>query len=170
MSALKAKLEQVVNVVIVVVGIVFVCNFALGMYDRYHQPSLPYTVKAGDRIADTSALHLTNGPHTLVLVTSSHCHFCTESMEFYQALVSKARDAGVQVLAATAESPEVNREYLHSHGVLPDDVASLEKTGLRAPRTPTLVLIRSDGTVENSWRGKLDEVGQKTVMAAVMQK
>src|SRR5688572_11531246 len=59
--------------------------------------------KEGDKISDTSDLKLSSADRTLVLVTTSSCRFCTDSMAFYRRLTDVARQRKIAVVGVTGE-------------------------------------------------------------------
>jgi hypothetical protein len=79
---------------------------------------------AGSYIEDTPDLGLKMARQTLVIVTSSTCHFCSSSMPFYRRLSRAAQGAGTRVVAVTVEDPTINRAYLLSNNVRFDNVVS----------------------------------------------
>jgi thiol-disulfide isomerase/thioredoxin len=121
----------------------------------------------GDRIADTSQLSLEQAEITVLIGTASTCPFCTESMPFYQRLASETARRGIRLVAYTQEDAAVNRHYLSLHGIQPDDVVSAYANGIRLPATPHLVVVRRDGSVIDSWIGRLDRRAEAEVMDAI---
>jgi hypothetical protein len=129
------------------------------------QPTSAY--RPGSTIDDTADLGLGKARRTLLLVTASTCHFCTASMPFYRRLIPVARSHDVRIVAVTAEEPTVNQVYLASNGVEIDAVASSVKNHVNVYSTPTLLLLRDDGSVIASWRGKLSIRQEDEVLIAV---
>jgi hypothetical protein len=115
---------------------------------------------------DRSALGLTKGRPALVLVTSSQCHFCRESLPFYREIVPRARRMGLRILAVTREDPTLNAAYLAEAGVAVDDVISDDRGGIPIDGTPTLVMVPSEG-VARLWLGKLSSTGESEVEKAL---
>jgi hypothetical protein len=132
---------------------------------RKKEPLVLY--KVGDRVKDTAELALASAPRTLVLITASTCHFCTESMEFYKTLVGTARSTEVQVLGATFEDVEVNRKYLSGRGIAIQRVISADSNSLHRTGTPALLLLSKSGAVEKWWLGKLQPAQEAEVIAAI---
>jgi hypothetical protein len=103
---------------------------------------------------------------TVVLVVSSNCHFCSESMPFYRKLagVNSASAHEMEMIAIDPENPAEGREYLSGNGV---PVAAIISKPLRAMgfmATPTLVLLDKLGRVTHAWVGELNAHGQKEVL------
>jgi hypothetical protein len=159
-------LERVSNVAVIVACAAFTAHYGFDFYRRQavHRPT---TAKAGDVLRDNTELGFKRARLTLLLVTRSGCHFCSESMPFYQRVVEASGAAGVRLVAATAEDVSANQAYLLEHGLRIESVVSTVKNEVQAPATPTLLLIRNDGRVVNSWVGKLSEAQEKEVLKTI---
>jgi hypothetical protein len=125
--------------------------------------SVPYGLKAGDTIKLPKPIS-SSARYTLVMYVRSTCHFCTESMSFYQGLSQEhAAGAKWKWVVAAAEPVAAARAYLASHKVVPDDVLSVEP----GVPTPTLVLVDQNGIIKKVWMGALDQLGQEEVRGAL---
>lgn len=159
------KLETIVNILVLVTCIVITVHFVSDMFTKNNAPRPPY--KAGDKLVDTPDFGFHQAHQTLILFESSRCHFCAASMAFYTTVREAARKVGTRVIALTPEDIAANRTYLESQGVRPDAVASLAANRLAVRATPTLILVRRDGTVIRSWVGKLTPKGESEVIASL---
>jgi len=89
-------------------------------------------------------------------------------MPFYKQTADLARRAGARIVAVTAEPVQVNRAFLESHGIAVDAALSQSDSGIQVSHLPTLILVRSDGTVVNSWVGQIrDTAVQKSVLKSL---
>jgi hypothetical protein len=116
---------------------------------------------------DTRELAIGSAKRTVLLVTSSRCHFCEESMPYYGKLVEAARRAGTRVIALSSEPTSDNRAFFAAHGVPIDAAASAPENGIFVRGTLTVIVIRQDGAVLGSWTGMLSApVGDKVLQMA----
>ncbi len=94
-----------------------------------------------------------NGP-TLVLVLSTHCHFCTESAPFFRQM-RQSIGKEVKFVGVLPQPVAESQSYLNGEGVQLDEVKqiSLDKAGVTG--TPTMLLVNSHGIVTQTWVGKL---------------
>jgi len=151
------------------VGIIAACGAVFGFQLLHQLQPLPRStavLEPGERVKGVEGLQ--ESGKTLILITASTCHFCTESMTFYRKLSSLARSRGTRLVGVSWESPERNRAYLTSHGVDVDEIVSASKTSIGIRGTPTVILVNSRGVVLNSWPGKLDEPTETEVLNAAM--
>jgi hypothetical protein len=82
-------------------------------------------------------------------------------------MLDAANRSGVRLVGATSEEPSANETYLASNQILAKAIVSIEKSELRVSATPTLILVRSDGRVVNSWVGQLPEAQEREVLKAM---
>lgn len=155
MNSLYRKVELISNVAIIVValllGAVLVKQYILGSPGRAEVK----TVAAGTKISlpdvswDTSR-------QTLLIVLSRGCHFCSESVPFYQRLAEEVKSRGdVRLLAVLPQPPAEGQKYLADLGVPLKDVKQAELSSIQVAGTPTLILVDSKGVVTDAWVGKL---------------
>jgi len=149
------------------IGIIVLCGWILwsGLSDRSKaMPALTTPISAGQTIASVGALGVGKAPKTLIVFTSSECHFCIESLPFYRRLAQAVKGSGVRLVAVSWEDPERNKAFLASGGVTVDAAVSLAEAHLALSGTPTLILVRHDGKTINTWPGWLDARGEEDVL------
>jgi hypothetical protein len=137
------------------------------LHRHFVESRAPSPYQVGERLKDTPGLALSRAGRTLIIMTASTCHFCDDSMPFMRKLTGLAEQVGTRVVGVSVEDQATNGAYLRGHGVSVDAVIPLKDNGLRAQPTPTLLLVRKDGTVISAWRGKLDNAGEQKVFSAI---
>jgi hypothetical protein len=80
---MRAKLEAVANAAVILMAFA-VGYVALARYAAANHA--PRSVAAGDRLARVPGLDWNQHEHTLVLALNTGCHFCEQSVPFYQRL------------------------------------------------------------------------------------
>jgi hypothetical protein len=109
---------------------------------------------------------------TVLVVVSSRCRFCEDSMGFYARLAETAGKSRGQVrLVFTAiESEATTVAFLNAHGVLSQGVVAMPST-LQITATPTLFVIRKvstdTGEVKAGWIGQLDAAQERQAVEAI---
>lgn len=98
---------------------------------------------------------------TLVLILSKTCHYCTESVPFYQRLM---KDGNTQVVAVTSQTVSEGREYLKNIGLTTGEVRQGNPGSIGVVGAPTLVLVNNEGIVINVWSGKLSPEQEEEVL------
>lgn len=154
---MKAKLEAIANIAVIFVALA-VGYVVLGRYvAAYRTPRL---VAAGDRLAKIPGLDWRQHRHTLVLVLNTGCHFCEQSVPFYQKLAETQGPAGndLEIIAAFPNAANMVGEFMTRANLRIRSVAEVPLEKLRVNATPTLILVDRSGQVERSWVGMLTTV------------
>lgn len=102
---------------------------------------------------------------TVVLALSDKCRYCSESGPFYQRLardLSKRSD--IRLVAVFPQEPGAGKKYLEDLGVPVGQVIQAPLDSLQVRGTPTLVLVDKNGTVTQSWIGKLSPERETEVL------
>jgi len=164
---MAGRLEVVANIAVILACSVFGVHYGADLYNRVHAAPPPSTYKVGDMIKDTPDLSLSHAGMTMLLVTRSSCHFCSASMPFYRRMAEAALQSGVRLVGATSEELDANRSYLSSNHIPTESVVSIEGNQIKASATPTLILVRRNGRVVNSWVGQLKEAREEEVLKTI---
>jgi thiol-disulfide isomerase/thioredoxin len=177
------KLETLANVAVLITSVVL-CSVLVKKY--FFSPTKPEapveaveskspassalrrsSIQAGTKIS-LPGIDWTKSTRTVVLALSTTCHFCSESAHFYQKL-QQEKPNGVRLVAVFAQPVEDSRDYLNKLGVSVSDLvqSSLGSVGVSA--TPTLLLIDNEGSITESWMGKLSDSEAAKVFAQIHQ-
>jgi thiol-disulfide isomerase/thioredoxin len=151
---MKAKLEAIANVAVIVVALA-VGYVVLGRYVSARHA--PRSVAAGDRLGKIPGVDWHQHDHTLVLVLNTGCHFCEQSVPFYQKLAETQGPAGndLEIIAAFPNDANMVGEFMTRANLRIRSVAEVTLDELRVVATPTLILVNRDGRVERTWVGAL---------------
>jgi len=165
----KSGLDVAANVAIlcvcILIGVIGVKKFLLS--DPHSANDMP---KRGSQI-ELSGVNWGRTERTLVLVLSTHCHFCNDSIDFYRRLTPAAAAAKVPVVAVFPQSVDEARAYWSNQN-LPltgVDFSKVPAEGLPISGTPTLILVDRKGVVLRAWAGKQPASGEAEIIHAVQQ-
>ncbi len=150
----EKKLEAIANVTVIVVALA-VGYVVLGRYVAAYRT--PRSVAAGDRLAKIPGLDWNQHQHTLVLVLNTGCHFCEQSVPFYQRLADMQTTGGddLEIVAVFPNDGEMVRQFMTKDNLRIRSLAAVPLEKLRVSPTPTLILVDNKGRVERSWIGLL---------------
>jgi thioredoxin-related protein len=162
----STNLEKATNIAIIVACIVLVGNLARNYYLSYKPNPSPAPEIAKGTVVKLPGSVPTNPQPTLVLALSKHCHFCQESVGFYQKLTALKNSSshGLRMVAVLPEKQEEAEGYLKEQGIGVDEVISMPVSKLGVRGTPTLLLLDSQNKLEELWIGKLDDSQESQVM------
>lgn len=158
MKNVHQKIQTLSNVAIIIVALLF----GLVLVNRYLLPSAPKpsvaesnSIKAGMKLP-LSAVDWSKSDKTLLIVLSTNCRYCTESTPFYQKLTQqKAGRNDVKLVAVMPQSVSEAQRYLGEHKVSVDEIKQANLDDVYVKGTPTLIVVDRDGSVVESWMGKL---------------
>lgn len=110
---------------------------------------------------------LTDRELTVVLVLSTNCRYCDESIPFYTKLSSiRGKSSGIRFVALFPQSSAAGKEYLQRNGIMTDKVISTRLADVGVRGTPALLLVES-AKVQQVWLGRLPRSGQEDVLSTL---
>lgn len=175
------KIEALANVAVIAVsllaGLILVRNYLLPARWRNAPPASPAAIdtssnrKKPDRLQPGSSVKVEGiewqqSEQTLVLALSTSCHFCSESAPLYQK-IARERGNGTRIIAVFPQDTGNSAEYLHRLAVNVDQVVQAPLGSIGVSGTPTLILINRNGSVLDSWIGKLPAVEESKLMSRI---
>jgi hypothetical protein len=137
-------------------------------------PPVPSTYERGEHIVGLRDVDFRQAPQTLLVVMRKDCHYCEESVPFYQGLFGNIRDdvnKRTQVIAVTVDDKVTADAYFAGNNLQFDRIVSVsqqEMRRLKLPVTPILILANDAGVVSSTWVGKLGSDGEKEVREKVL--
>jgi|SRR6185369_483974 len=172
MSNLHKRIELLSNIAIIIVAILL----GLVVVNRYLLPSSPKSETAANRgIKPGTKLTITDvdwskADRTLLIVLSTNCRYCTESVPFYQRLARENMGHDeVRVTAVFPQSIAEAQKYLADHAISVDDVRQSTPDATYVKATPTLIMVDRAGSVIESWIGKLPTEKEADVMKRFLE-
>ncbi len=151
---MKAKIEAIANVTVIVVALAMGAVVLTRYATSYRTPR---TVAAGDHLAGLPGLDWSRHRKTLLLVLNTGCRYCQDSAPFYQKLAQARhpnRDT-LEIVAVFPNEAEKVREFAAREGLPIPSLPGMPLEKLRVDATPTLILVNSEGRVERAWIGIL---------------
>lgn len=130
---------------------------------------VPPALKVGDVLPSAGQFNPARSGATLVLVLSTECQFCTDSMPFYSRLtqMQAVRNGRLHVSVASLQAEDAMRGHLDGHGVKVPTIVRIVDTALRISATPTLFLVGADGHIASIWNGRLRPDQEKELQEAI---
>lgn len=141
-------LERVANVAVILAVAVFLTLVIRGEFFR-HAPAPSHEPSAlVGKTLRLPGLHFPAQRDTLLLVVSTSCHFCNESLPFYRQLTAQLQGK-VDTVAVLAQTKTEAEAWLQGAGLSQVQIVSapLESVGVYA--TPTLLLLDRTAKVQS---------------------
>jgi thioredoxin-related protein len=163
---MRTKIEAAANLIVILLAVVVGSVF---LKDRFSAP-LPQgnEVKAGDRLTRLDGWDWAAHDRTLVMILRKGCHFCEDSVPFYQRLLAEQKRDGssAAIVAAFPDAADAVKEVVQSERLGVQALAGVPLERLKVSGTPTLLLVDRNGTVLNAWMGMLSPRQELEVMRA----
>lgn len=150
----ETKVEAIANVTVILMALAVGC----AVLTRYVESSRPpRMVATGDHLARLPGLDWNQHRRTLLLVLNTGCHFCQDSVPFYQQLAQAQHldPVALEVVAVFPNEAGMVREFTAHEGLTIRSVPEVRLENLRVNATPTLLLVNNEGRVERLWVGIL---------------
>jgi hypothetical protein len=101
----------------------------------------------------------------LVLVLSTRCKFCTDSMPFYRRIAAASTGrSDIELISLFPQDPTTAAEYLKQNGLALHRVVQVSLDALKVRCTPTLLLVDNAGILVDRWRGRLSSDQEREVL------
>jgi len=159
------RLEGVANIAVIVAAFVFVAVVVRSEFTK--RGTAPPSDLIGRRI-ELPGIQFPKSNKSLVIVVSTVCHFCKESLPFYRDLSIQLRGK-MDVIAVLPEPQPEAQAFIREADISAAQTVSASLNSIGVSGTPTLLLLDKDGTVERVWLGKLDAKRRQEVLSVVSQ-
>jgi peroxiredoxin len=151
--AARVTVDRVLNVLLLVAVV-----YGIAAVRPTSQPK-PTTYQSGETVSAITGVPYAAAKRTAVLFIRSTCHYCTESMPFYQDLMK----GGARLVAISGEPQESLNAYLDEHGLSIESATVERASWPKLTGTPTLLIVDDTGRVVKSWIGLLSAPDQQAV-------
>jgi rhodanese-related sulfurtransferase len=150
----KSRFEPLLDLALIIVAVAFLASL-IARYVKKEATDSPLKppLEIGTRL-ELPGVEWGQSDATLLLVLSTKCTFCAESMPFYKRIVQETGPR-TRLIALLPQNTSDARQYLQDNGVTIDDVRQLSPGTVGVSGVPTLILTDSQGAVRDFWFGKL---------------
>ncbi|MEJ7622669.1 MAG: hypothetical protein WKF34_01630 [Pyrinomonadaceae bacterium] len=100
----------------------------------------------------------------ILLVLSTACKYCTESLPFYKKL-SESKAGDTRLIVAFAQDRNEAAQYLATKQVAVDEILEAPPNQFNVRGTPTLLVVDGQGIVQEVWAGKLPPEKENEILA-----
>lgn len=172
-SLTRKKLRDILDVTTNIVVVLFAV-VAIGVLVKHYfapQSARPTVdVTKGSVLPAIAGVDYKQSPRTLILALNVDCRYCTRSVPFYNSLAEAwQQNAGhINILAAFInKDAALVKSYAEEKQLSVPAIAGVDLDKLGVHMTPTLILVDNSGKVLESWRGELQQDGEREVFAAL---
>lgn len=172
MSGLTRRLEFVTNIAILItccmLGWLFVSHRQYWLHGT-SAPSVPDL--KGQILPAIPNVDWPSHHSTLVVAIRLGCHFCEDSLPFYQKLstLQQSQKLKAYPVVVMPDPRPSGSQLLNTHSVFLNAAFSQPLATLHVSATPTLLLVNEHGQVDRSWVGELTPAQQRDVLAVLQR-
>jgi hypothetical protein len=130
-------------------------------------PQAATALRIGDRIARLKGLEPDKAERTVLLVLSSRCGVCTDSMPYYRSLAARLPRPTIRLVAAGWQHEDELAGYLRENGLKPDGVVRADAQSLPIAVTPAIVVLDRDGIVRELVLGRLSSADGEDLLRRI---
>jgi len=164
-STLVKKIEIFTNIAIILVALILSVVLVKKFFftdDAANQPKK--NIAVGEKV-DFQQINWDSNKNTLLLVLSKDCHFCSESVPFYQKINQEfSQNPAIKIAAVFPQDTQTAQEYLKSNRLDITQVYQANPPALGVGGTPTMLLVNQTGQVVETWFGQLSPDEEQKVL------
>ncbi len=170
MNKVRTYVEATSNLAIIVVALLL-GGALITRYLSYPSPmpTQPSSeIKRGTQLP-LSKIDWSRSEKSLVMVLSTTCKYCTESSDFYKRLTENTPALSrLRTIAVFPQKVGESAAFLKERSIQVSLILEAEPSEFSVRGTPTLLLVNNDGTVLDSWVGKLSVEKEQEVMTRML--
>ena len=136
-------LDKIANIAVIVGAVVFVVLAIRGDFGFRKVPPSPSGNLVG-KLVSLPGTHLPANQNSLLLVVSTNCHFCKDSLPFYKQLTQRTQGL-VNVVGVLPQPQSEGQKFLQDAGIKTDGVVSASPDTIGVRGTPTVLLVDGNG-------------------------
>ena len=164
------RTDRFANLAVIVMCVVIAAVGAKQLLPtKASRPAKPNPYVVGEKTPFVEA-NFGESDKTVLLVVSSTCRFCTESLPFYRGLIAEVHksERSVRAVVASLDPPDRAQAYVSENGLVGAGLIRMPADAwVRIQATPTVLVLDREGIVKGSWVGKLQPEQEKEVPASL---
>jgi hypothetical protein len=155
------------NVAILIIALLMLFAFSYNFIASHGQHAAQSKRFVNEPAPHVDGVDYARRAKTLVLAVSTRCHFCLDSVPFYQSLPGAVGTKDVQIIAVFPNSKQDVDEFLRLHKLGLPSLANSDFARLGIHSTPTALLVNGRGIVIDSWIGELSPAQQTQLIREI---
>ncbi len=166
---IKELLELVTNVAVLLAATAVLGALTWGYFMHKSSPSLEEGFQRGQILAAPPQVDYSGAAQTLLIAMNTNCHFCTESIPFYNELTKsqQARSTTTRIIALFPNEANEVKHYLQQNHLQMEIATRVNFRALNVNGTPTVILVDKHGKIIDFWTGKLSNEIEQQVISAI---
>ena len=166
-----SKLERATYICLITVSLVSLVLLVENRFFGSTPPGQPgEETLVGKREANLPEALWTGSSKNVVLLLSTRCRFCAESIPLYRELSQARKQApggGFSLLVASFDPPSRMQNYLDQENVSVDNVFPAQGGFVGVSVTPAIFIVDSNGVVQRAFFGRLNWIQERRLRIAL---
>jgi hypothetical protein len=164
----KGYLETATSVAVILVAIVILATFLRNYFGYGPQLTAQGGLERGQLLTNLAPVlnHGTGNQTILLVAMSTNCHFCEDSIPFYNSLGESLQKipGSPAVVAVFPDTPEHVAAYAKAKNLKVPYIPAIDFKSLSVSLTPTMIWLDKSGKILDFWVGKLSSDNEKEVI------
>ena len=168
-SKVRGYLEAASTVAVLLAAIAVMVSLAAMYFKPTAGPQLRPGIEKGEPLAHLPGFNFGESERALLIVISTSCGYCDESIPFYRQLAEARQGGGrgVRLVAVLPESEMEVKRYMQQRQLDMAAVPAVDLKALKVAGTPILILVDGGGRVIDFWVGKLSQDTEQQLLKIV---
>lgn len=165
----KEILEVTTNIVVLLLSLLVVGSFASKFFTT-DQPLRPQLgLQRGSGLVQLPGHSYGDSPRNLLIVLSTTCGYCSESVPFYNEVLKtqSSIDKDVRAYAIFPNTSAEVQDFVQEKQLSTEVVTGVDLKLLKVSATPTVILTDERGKIIDFWIGKLSEQDEQRIIQAI---
>jgi hypothetical protein len=158
-AKIKNYLEIATNIAVLLAALGFLSTLSWSHFTGRAVPEPQSGFQTGQALPRLPQVDYSSSPQTVLIAMNTQCHFCTESISFYNDLAraQQGKDKTTRIIAVFPNAESEVRQYVQQNQLQLETIAGADLKALNIRGTPTIILVNKSGKVLDFWVGKLSE-------------
>ena len=163
------RLEVATNIAVLLVAVALLAALATTWLKPSPAPVYETGLRQGATVQPIPSIQFSAATRTLLLVLSTKCGYCEQSLPFYKRLIQENSTAAnqVRIVGLFSNSEAEVDEYKKRNSLALTTVANVDPGTFQVTGTPTLILVDAQGKVKDLWIGKLSTSDEQQVLGTI---
>lgn len=158
-SKIRNYLEVITNAAVLLAALGVLSALSWGYFAQRQSTLVTSGFQRGQVVARVPQIDYSVAAQTLLIVMNTNCHFCTESIPFYNELIKmqRGKEQATRIIALFPNQSDEVKQYSEQNQFQAETVSEVDLAKLNVSGTPTLILVDGHGTILDFWSGKLSK-------------
>lgn len=153
---MRGKLETLTNVIIIFAALGVLLSVGKYLFNSSNSFKETKSPELG-KLVNIDGFDSSKAEANILFVMQKGCHFCEESMEYFQRITAQKKGSKFSFYTVFPPSDTEVKTYLNGYGFSEVGILNKELSDLDVRGTPTVLVTNRKGEIIAKWVGKLSD-------------